>query len=128
MNRMNRFLALAVGVLVAGSASADWIEDSDKIAMAVLRSQAAFQPESVARAGLSEFDADVSNLNANYIERQDAIMDDWSHEAITWALTVHEARPRHELQFASLVENGTSLARAMFAFNSANAEGWGAVC
>ncbi len=55
----------------------------------------------------------------------DAVMDDWSHEAITWALTVHEARPGHELQFASLVENGTSLARAIFAFNSANAEGWG---
>ncbi len=55
----------------------------------------------------------------------DAIMDDWSHDAVTWALTVHEARPGHELQFASLVENGTSLARALFAFNSANAEGWG---
>lgn len=55
----------------------------------------------------------------------DAVMDDWSHDAITWALTVHEARPGHELQFASLIENGTSLARALFAFNSANAEGWG---
>ncbi len=52
-------------------------------------------------------------------------MDDWSHTSITWALTVHEARPGHELQFASLIENGTSLARAIFAFNSANAEGWG---
>lgn len=55
----------------------------------------------------------------------EAIMDDWSHTSITWALTVHEARPGHELQFASLIENGTSLARAIFAFNSANAEGWG---
>ena len=55
----------------------------------------------------------------------DAVMDDWSHDAITWSLTVHEARPGHELQFASLVENGTSLARAIFAFNSANVEGWG---
>lgn len=43
MNGMNRFLALVIGVLVAGSASADWIEDSDKNAMAVLRSQALFQ-------------------------------------------------------------------------------------
>ena len=56
---------------------------------------------------------------------EDARMDDWDHDAITWALTVHEARPGHELQFASLVENGTSLARALFAFNSANVEGWG---
>jgi uncharacterized protein (DUF885 family) len=54
----------------------------------------------------------------------DAVMDDWSHEAITWALTAHEARPGHELQFTALVENGTSLARAIFAFNSANVEGW----
>jgi hypothetical protein len=54
-----------------------------------------------------------------------AAMDDWSHDAITWALTAHEARPGHELQFARLVEDGTSLARAIFASNSANAEGWG---
>ncbi len=56
---------------------------------------------------------------------EEAVMDDWSHDAITWALTAHEARPGHELQFARLVEDGTSLARAIFAFNSANAEGWG---
>lgn len=54
----------------------------------------------------------------------DAVMDDWSHDAVTWSLTTHEARPGHELQFASLVENGTSLARALFAINSANVEGW----
>lgn len=56
---------------------------------------------------------------------EDAQMDDWNHDSITWALTVHEARPGHELQFATLVENGTSLARSVFAFNSANVEGWG---
>jgi uncharacterized protein (DUF885 family) len=54
-----------------------------------------------------------------------AVMDDWSHDAITWALTAHEARPGHELQFARLVEDGTSIARAVYAFNSANVEGWG---
>lgn len=56
---------------------------------------------------------------------EDAQMDDWSHDSVTWALTVHEARPGHEMQFASLVENGTSLARTTYAFNSANVEGWG---
>ncbi|MFT5371291.1 MAG: hypothetical protein ACI9H8_001820 [Lysobacterales bacterium] len=56
---------------------------------------------------------------------EDSQMDDWSHDAVTWALTVHEARPGHEMQFASLVENGTSLARTTYAFNSANVEGWG---
>jgi hypothetical protein len=55
----------------------------------------------------------------------DAQMDDWSHDAITWALTAHEARPGHELQFTRLVEDGVSIARARYAFNSANAEGWG---
>jgi len=54
----------------------------------------------------------------------DALMDDWSHDAVTWSLTTHEARPGHELQFASLVENGTSLVRALFASNDANEEGW----
>jgi len=59
------------------------------------------------------------------MEGDDSQMDDWNHDAITWALTVHEARPGHEMQFASLVENGTSLARSTYAFNSANVEGWG---
>ncbi|MCP4045877.1 MAG: DUF885 domain-containing protein [Gammaproteobacteria bacterium] len=59
------------------------------------------------------------------LEGEDSQMDDWSHDAVTWALTVHEARPGHEMQFAALVENGTSLARSTYAFNSANVEGWG---
>jgi len=59
------------------------------------------------------------------LEGDDAQMDDWNHDSVTWALTVHEARPGHELQFAALVENGTSLARSTYAFNSANVEGWG---
>lgn len=59
------------------------------------------------------------------LEDDDAQMDDWTHYGMTWALTVHEARPGHEMQFASLVENGVSQARAIYAFNSANVEGWG---
>ena len=51
--------------------------------------------------------------------------DDFTFDAAGWTLTAHEARPGHELQFASMVEHGVSLARAIFAFNSANAEGWG---
>jgi hypothetical protein len=50
--------------------------------------------------------------------------DDFTFDAASWTLTAHEARPGHELQFASLVENGVSLARAVFAFNSVNVEGW----
>ncbi len=51
--------------------------------------------------------------------------DDFTFDAASWTLTAHEGRPGHELQFASLVEKGVSLARALFAFNSVNAEGWG---
>src|SRR5213596_1951769 len=51
--------------------------------------------------------------------------DDFTAEAAAWTLTAHEARPGHELQFAAMVERGVSLARAVFAFNSTNAEGWG---
>jgi uncharacterized protein (DUF885 family) len=51
--------------------------------------------------------------------------DDFSFDAIAWTLIAHEARPGHELQFDSMVEQGVSLARALFAFNSTNVEGWG---
>jgi uncharacterized protein (DUF885 family) len=51
--------------------------------------------------------------------------DDFSFAAASWTLTAHEARPGHELQFDAMVERGVSLARAMFAFNSTNVEGWG---
>ena len=40
-------------------------------------------------------------------------------------LTAHEARPGHEMQFAKIIEAGVSVARALFAFNSTNVEGWG---
>lgn len=50
--------------------------------------------------------------------------DDFTYDAVSWSLVVHEGRPGHELQFASLVEKGVSKARALFAFNSVNAEGW----
>ncbi len=51
-------------------------------------------------------------------------VDDFTHAAASWTLTAHEARPGHELQFASLVEKGVSTARAIYAFNSTNVEGW----
>ena len=50
--------------------------------------------------------------------------DDFTFDAVAWTLTAHEARPGHELQFDSMVEHGVSLARALYAFNSTNAEGW----
>jgi hypothetical protein len=50
--------------------------------------------------------------------------DDFTFEAASWTLTAHEGRPGHELQFAAIVEQGVSIARALFAFNSVNVEGW----
>ena len=56
---------------------------------------------------------------------QEAVaFDDFTFDAASWTLTAHEARPGHELQFASMVESGISIARAMFAMNSVNVEGW----
>jgi uncharacterized protein (DUF885 family) len=51
--------------------------------------------------------------------------DDFTFDAVAWTLTAHEARPGHELQFDSMVEQGVSLARVLYAFNSTNVEGWG---
>jgi uncharacterized protein (DUF885 family) len=51
--------------------------------------------------------------------------DDFTFDAVAWTLTAHEARPGHELQFDSMVEQGVSVARALYAFNSTNVEGWG---
>ena len=55
----------------------------------------------------------------------DARLDDFTFAAASWTLTAHEARPGHEMQFAAMVERGVSNARAIYAFNSANVEGWG---
>ncbi len=51
--------------------------------------------------------------------------DDFTFAAASWTLISHEARPGHELQFATMVEHGVSDARGIFAFNSTNVEGWG---
>jgi uncharacterized protein (DUF885 family) len=51
--------------------------------------------------------------------------DDFNFDAVSWTMIAHEARPGHELQFDSMLEHGVSLARALYAFNSTNVEGWG---
>jgi uncharacterized protein (DUF885 family) len=51
--------------------------------------------------------------------------DDFTFDAAAWTLTAHEARPGHEVQFDSMLEHGVSRARALYAFNSTNVEGWG---
>jgi len=50
--------------------------------------------------------------------------DDFTFDAASWTLSAHEARPGHDLQFASILEHGLSQARVLFAFNSVNVEGW----
>jgi hypothetical protein len=53
------------------------------------------------------------------------VQTDDTYVAGSWTLTAHEARPGHEMQFSSIIESGVSTTRALFAFNSANVEGWG---
>ncbi|MGH9721837.1 MAG: DUF885 domain-containing protein [Bryobacteraceae bacterium] len=62
--------------------------------------------------------------NPNAAGKSDAY-DDFTFAAASWTIAAHELRPGHEMQFASMVEKGVSTARAIFAFNSTNAEGWG---
>lgn len=68
-----------------------------------------------------EFVLPLRNPNADPGE----VMDDFINESVAWTLTAHESRPGHEQQFSAMVESGVSLARAIYAFNSANVEGWG---
>ncbi|MCP5475233.1 MAG: DUF885 domain-containing protein [Rhodanobacteraceae bacterium] len=49
---------------------------------------------------------------------------DYAYRAMMWSLSAHEARPGHEMQFTTMLRGGVSTARALFAFNSANVEGW----
>ena len=49
---------------------------------------------------------------------------DYAFAAMMWTLSAHEARPGHEMQFTTMLRGGVSTARAVFAFNSANVEGW----
>jgi len=70
---------------------------------------------------LGEFIIPLTNPNA----KTGAPVDDFTSPAAAWSLTAHEARPGHELQFAAMVERGVPLARALFAWNATNAEGWG---
>ena len=72
------------------------------------------------RGEVGEFVLPLTNPNA----KSKVPADDFTAPAAAWTLTAHEARPGHELQFAAMVERGVPLARAVFAWNSTNAEGW----
>jgi hypothetical protein len=65
------------------------------------------------------------NMPATPGEKETAKFDDFTFDAASWTIIAHEARPGHELQFDKMVEEGISKARALYAFNSTNAEGWG---
>ena len=64
------------------------------------------------------------NMPAAPGEKEDKY-DDFTFDAASWTIIAHEARPGHELQFDKMVEEGVSQARALYAFNSTNVEGWG---
>ncbi|MDZ4729280.1 MAG: DUF885 domain-containing protein [Xanthomonadales bacterium] len=64
-------------------------------------------------------------VSKNPSDESGEAMTDFSNAPATWGLIAHEARPGHEMQFSAMVESGVSEARAIYAFNSANVEGWG---
>jgi uncharacterized protein (DUF885 family) len=63
-------------------------------------------------------------LTTGVTEGSEMQANDFNFDAAAWTLSVHEGRPGHELQFAQMVERGVSQARALYAFNSVNVEGW----
>ncbi len=63
------------------------------------------------------------NMPAAFGETTDKY-DDFTFDAASWTIIAHEVRPGHELQFDKMVEEGVSQARALYAFNSTNVEGW----
>ncbi len=73
---------------------------------------------------MAEFVIPTSNPHA----KSTAPYDDFNSEGMSWTLASHELRPGHDLQFASMLERGVSMPRIMFAFNSANVEGWALYC
>jgi uncharacterized protein (DUF885 family) len=56
--------------------------------------------------------------------RSEETYDDFNYSAVRWTLSAHEGRPGHELQHSALIDNGVSMARSFFSFNSVNVEGW----
>jgi uncharacterized protein (DUF885 family) len=51
--------------------------------------------------------------------------DDYTYDAASWPLIAREARPGHDLQYDSILAHGVSNARALYAVNSTNIDGWG---
>jgi hypothetical protein len=66
----------------------------------------------------------VLPLNISSTEGEALAYDDDTSDAASWDIIAHEARPGHELQFDSMIEHGVSLARALYAENGVNVEGW----
>lgn len=50
--------------------------------------------------------------------------DDFTFNAASWNLIVHEARPGHELQIDHMINGQISQARYLYALNPTNVEGW----
>jgi len=69
----------------------------------------------------------------NTIERGEVVLplagaggyDDFTFDAASWTFIAENAVPGHGLQFESMLQQGTSLARIKYASTSTNVEGWG---
>jgi uncharacterized protein (DUF885 family) len=56
--------------------------------------------------------------------KEASLYNDFTNPSMAWTLTVHEGRPGHDLQFATLRGQKLSQARTHFAANATSTEGW----
>lgn len=71
------------------------------------------------------FGKDKNRPDEFVITPADGGRDDFNFPEAVVTLTAHEAMPGHGLQYHAMRERGTTLMRALMAFNSVNVEGWG---
>lgn len=56
--------------------------------------------------------------------KEASLYNDFTNPSMAWTLSVHEGRPGHDLQFATLRDQRLSKARIHFAANATSTEGW----
>lgn len=56
--------------------------------------------------------------------KEASLYNDFTNPSMAWTLSVHEGRPGHDLQFATLRGQRLSQARSHFAANATSTEGW----
>jgi hypothetical protein len=108
MKRFSRLMLAAAGLWTAVGAcdTPAWITASNAQAAGLLEVIVKYAPETAAALGVEGHDSEVRDLKPDNVRRQEADLD-----AVA-------------AQLSEALKHGVSTARAVFAFNSANVEGW----